>query len=415
MTVIDYILNNWDNTLRFNTEDEDNLIGLPKPYTVPSMNERFNSLYYWDTYFTNVGLILSGKLGQAINNTENIAYLINRYGHMPNGNRTNFLNRSQPPFFSMMVRDIYDITGDLKWLSEMYASVDKEYSFWIRNRQTENGLSRYYHSLKGDEPEQMIRESAAYLVKRYKVAPATDLKTAFEYAENIRITCESGWDCNSRFGMNNQNHNWIDLNSLMYSIEKNMEYFSTELQNGETHTWRERAEKRLERMNSFCLTGSGYFADYDIGAGKVSDFVSLASFYPMFVGALTAEQARATVALLPRLEMTYGLACCEKRDDLLDLQWDYPNGWGCLHFIVIRGLLRYGYENDALRIAQKYCDLVESCYEKTGNLWEVYNVVLGAPSVTKEKSGTVDMMGWSAGVYLYCKYLVDGKAGYYSK
>ena len=106
-----FILKNWDKTVRTNTENQGDLIGLPKPYTVPCIEGTFQEMYYWDTYFTNIGLLLSGKVEQAINNTENIAYLIERYGKMPNGSRTFYLNRSQPPFFSQAVRDIFEVTG----------------------------------------------------------------------------------------------------------------------------------------------------------------------------------------------------------------------------------------------------------------------------------------------------------------
>ena len=117
-------------------------------------------------------------------------------------------------------------------------------------------------------------------------------------------------------------------------------------------------------------------------------------------GLATNEQAEKTVACLPKIEMLYGTAGCEKRNDNRNLQWDYPNGWGCLQYIVIKGLLNYGYKSDALRIAGKYASLVESNFEKTGTLWEKYNVVTGGVSTAAEYE-TPTMLGWSAGIYLY--------------
>ena len=102
----EFILDNWDKVIRENKEDKDTLIGLPYPYTVPCISGMFQEMYYWDTYFTNVGLILSGRIDQAKNNVDNMSYLISRYGFMPNGNRTRYLNNSQPPFLSMMVMEI---------------------------------------------------------------------------------------------------------------------------------------------------------------------------------------------------------------------------------------------------------------------------------------------------------------------
>ena len=74
-------------------------------------------MYYWDTYFTNIALISDSDFTQARNNVDNILFLIDRYGFMPNGSNVMYLNRSQPPFASMMVRDIYEINKDKKWLA----------------------------------------------------------------------------------------------------------------------------------------------------------------------------------------------------------------------------------------------------------------------------------------------------------
>ena len=131
-----YIQTNFDKCVRVNTEDKGEHIGLPYPYTVPCVSGMFQEMYYWDTYFTNLGLILSDKLGQAKNNTDNILYLVERFGYMPNGNRTNYLKTSQPPFLSLMVKDIYEKTGDKEWLRKAAKTIQKEYSFWMERRIT---------------------------------------------------------------------------------------------------------------------------------------------------------------------------------------------------------------------------------------------------------------------------------------
>ena len=120
----------------------------------------------------------------------------------------------------------------------------------------------------------------------------------------------------------------------------------------------------------------------------------------------TKEQAEKTVSYLSKIETEYGIAGCENKDTNMLLQWDYPNGWACLHYMVIKGLLNYGYKKDAERIAQKYAKLVENNFEKTGNLWEKYNVVTAEVSTATEYE-TSTMMGWSAGVYLYVKKLLE--------
>lgn len=394
--LVDFIHENWENTVRFNQEDEGNLIGLPKPYTVPSIADHFQEMYYWDTYFTNVGLILSDRLDLAKNNTENIAFMINKYGYMANGNRTYYLSRSQPPFFTLMAREIYEIEGDKKWLKEMYDAGVKEYDFWMTQRITDSGLCRYY----GTIDESIVSQRAHNFCKRIKIDCPEDYDSQFKITENALAVCESGWDCNSRFGLRNQEYNWIDLNSLLFGMEENLAFFADEL--GIENDCQKKADNRKALLNKLCWNENlGMFADYNFIDKQVSDFVSCANFYPMFTGLCTEEQAAKTVKLLEKLEQEYGVAGCEKRDDLMDLQWDYPHGWACLHHIIIYALKKYGYYDDARRIAKKYCDTVERNFLKTNNVWEKYNVVTGEVSVTKENMIPTSMMGWSAGIYLY--------------
>lgn len=143
MTVQDYIREKIELTVREKNKDEDTFIGLPYPYTVPCIDGMFNELYYWDTYFTNKALFALGQPKQAANNTKNILYLINRFGYMPNGNRTFFLKRSQPPYAALMVDDVYRITGDLSFLKNAYVMLKKEYEFWMTKRVSENGLNHF--------------------------------------------------------------------------------------------------------------------------------------------------------------------------------------------------------------------------------------------------------------------------------
>lgn len=115
--VRDFIRTSWDASVQYNPADSQTLIGLPRPYTVPSVSQTFQELYYWDTYFTNEGLVRDGRLDLAKNNTEDMLYLVDRYGYMPNGSRTWYLNRSQPPFLCMMVDRVFEQTGDTDWLA----------------------------------------------------------------------------------------------------------------------------------------------------------------------------------------------------------------------------------------------------------------------------------------------------------
>ncbi|HCL04123.1 MAG TPA: alpha,alpha-trehalase, partial [Lachnoclostridium phytofermentans] len=114
------------------------------------------------------------------------------------------------------------------------------------------------------------------------------------------------------------------------------------------------------------------------------------------------EQAQATVEQLHRIELDYGITCCEKNDSGCVYQWDYPNGWPPLQLIAMVGLQNYGFDKEAYRIAKKYVDLVERVFEATGCLWEKYNVLEGNVEVINEYE-MPPMIGWSAGVYLFAK------------
>ena len=406
--VVQYIKKNWVNTIKPACENEGTLLKLPKPYTTPCISKSFQELYYWDTYFANVGLIMSGMTDQAKNNVDNMIHLINTYGHMPNGNRVRYLNRSQPPFLSLMVRDVFENTQDVQWLkNEAYPALAKEYVFWQDKRAVGFGLNRY----SADVDEGQALKFAQTLCKRCGVDMPEDREAALEYGRSMFSLAESGWDCTSRFALDAHKYAPVDLNSLLYMLEKNMEYFAGVIgADMDAELWCERARMRKERINKLLWSWErGAFCDLNVESGKLNNVVSCAAFYPLFARFADDEQAEKAVKALKLLEQKFGVACCEKRDDLLNLQWDYPHGWACLHYIVIRGLLNYGKKADALRIAEKYVNTVTDNFVRTGNLWEKYNVVTGEVSVTQEYK-TPPMMGWSAGVYLYCEALLRGKA-----
>lgn len=393
-----FIKENWDATLRFQPEDDGTLIGLPRPYTVPGLGGHFPELYYWDTYFTNVGLILSDKLGYARDNVEDIAYMIEKYGYMLNGNRTVYLPQSQPPFFTCMVRDIYEQDHDKEWLRRMYHTGEKEYKFWQEKRMTPCGLNRYGREVDED----WVEHGVEGMERRLHIQCPEDPASRRDMANAYITFCESGWDTNSRFGLRPHKHAWVELNCMLYGMERNMAYFASQL--GLENDWEQKAQQRKDRMNALCWNEKmGMFSDYDYENAEKTDFVSDASFYALFTGLCTEEQAAQTVKLLNRLEQPYGIAACEPREDLMHQQWDYPVGWACMHYIVIQGLTNYGYHEEAKRIAKKYADLVERNFEETGNIWERYNVVTGKVARTRENGMGALMMGWSAGIYLYAK------------
>ena len=394
--VHEYIVRNIKKCVRFEPKDQDTLIGLPYPYLVPSISDAFQEMYYWDTYFACKGLLLENETDIAKNCAEDMAYLIERYGFMPNGNRTRYLGHSQPPYFCMLVDEVYKKTEDIDWLYKMYPFIEKEYHFWMTSRLSKIGLN-YYSSADFDEAEGRIAYEDITKRVKYK-KPISLYKSYADFAENALAECESGWDFNPRFDFLCKSFAPADLNSNLYEYEVLMGKFSIILQNGRESEWQKRAEVRADLMRRYSWNGS-YFADYNFNENTHSPVFSAAAFHPLFVGLATEAEAESTRKLLYKIEMPHGIAACEKLSGHASYQWAYPNAWAPLHDITVLGLSKYGYKEDALRIAGKYVAAIDGIFESTHNLWEKYNAEDGTIKVVNEYE-MPKMLGWTAGVYL---------------
>ena len=401
-SVKEYIRENFKKCVRFSPDDDGTLIGLPYPYIVPSPDGHFQEMYYWDTFFTCKGLYLSGYADIAKNCTDDMLYLVEKYGFMPNGNRTYYLGQSQPPFLSMMVRDVYEKYGDTNWLKKAYETLKKEYNFWQTKRITPAGLNRFGVNMEYiDDCEKHYNSICKRL--NFKV----ECKSYEEFAKNFLSDCESGWDFNPRCNMKQSEYVFADLNSNLYIYEKNFEHFANVLKmSEEKNAWREKAEKRKNLMNKILWNKTAYY-DFNFVQNSFSQVFSAASFYPLWAKIADGERARLTVERLSEIEFEHGISACAKNVSPCVYQWDYPNGWAPLNYIVICALDNYGYKSDAVRIAQKYTSAVEKLFEKTGTLWEKYNVLTGDTDTKSDYESRV-MLGWTAGVYLFAEIYLRG-------
>lgn len=401
MTIKEYIDTNLPRSIRYNPEDQGMLYGLPHPYIIPSVADMFQEMYYWDTYFANTGLIIRGDIKQAKNNVDNLLYMIERFGFVLNGNHKFFRCNSQPPYLAIMVREVYDENRDKNWLKRAYELLKKENQFWIERRITDCGLSRYYCE---PLPEEWIVNDCESIIARLGFRP--EGKTDQELAYAFRTAGESGWDLSVRLNWEGYNCVPTDLNSLLYAQESQLSYFASELgYEEESVAWASARDKRAELMRKFMKSEDGVFYDYYTSTGKHGDIVSVACFYPLYFKIATSEEAEAAMKVLPRIELAYGVASSEKCDLPGTYQWGYPNGWPPMQRIMVQGLLNYGYREEAMRIAEKYVELVERCFEQTGHLWEKYNVENGTVQVVDEYKMPA-MLGWTMGVYyLFCKLL----------
>lgn len=390
-----FISKYFKDTVKYRPNDCDGEIGLPYRFTTPCANEMFVNMFYWDTYFTNVGLIAEGNIELAKNNADNMRFLINKLGFMPNSN--NILCNSQPPFYYKMVEDVFEVTKDKEWLKESYDALAREHNFWQTERIAPNGLNVY--GPHKDYDESLIEWRYNYFKSRYKGYEAKTEEDKVNAAHTIFTMCESGWDCNSRFENAGEFYNPIDLNSLLYGHEKAMAKFAAILGNGEEELWNRRAAERKEKMLKYMFDPKrGFFLDYNYKENKLSPVESAASLYPMFVGLIDFPEKTAEL-LKDKLLLKYGVSASVPGEYKYGLQWDYPNIWPPIQYIAYIACKNYGYDKLAKQISDIYVNLIDKSFERTGNLWEKYNGLTG--EVANEDYNAPKMMGWTAGIYLY--------------
>ena len=400
-----YIRASWDKTVRFRPADSADHVGLPYPYTVPCISGRFQEMYYWDTYFTNVGLIIDGRMTLAIGNTENLAFMVGRFGKVLNGSRLMYRDHSQPPYLCMVVNDIFEKTQDVAWLSRMYPLLSKEYNFWMTSRLAPCGLNCYSNDFVTDKPDRGMAEYARLRTQNPILLDGMSDGEIRKYASDARSECESGWDFTPRFENRCGDFCPVDLNANLYFYETCLARFAQLLGHTKQAILMSNAAKRRKALMRKLMRNAtdGLYYDYDYIHGRLSIVKSSAVFSLLFAGVLSKSEGRSMARkVLLDLEYKGGLAATDDAPTVCTYQWAYPNGWAPLQYVAIRGLHQYGMRSEALRLSQKYVDLLTNIFKHTGNLWEKYNVVEGNINVSSEGNYNLPpMMGWTAGVFEY--------------
>ncbi len=395
--LLTFIREHWDDTVRHSPDDHGNHIGLPLPFTVPCRRDGFQDLYYWDTFYANEGLLAQGRVDLARDNADNMLHLVARYGFMPNGNRTFFLTRSQPPHLALMVDRIFAHTGDLAWLEKALPGLEVEHAFWQANRLAPCGLNHYGHQASDAELLSMWDnpDGRPGHAKEVPITDADKIRVAgYSYAE-----CESGWDFSPRFGHRATDFCPADLNALLYAAERIIAHGHRLLGRVQRSAdWENRATRRAALMRHLLWSLElGAFADYDHMHDRRSAQVSVAMFYPVWLGVTNAAESASTLDLLPRLERPHGITTCEPGPRERLCQWDAPNAWPPLQYATVRALEAGGRTDDARRVANAHLETVARNLAGTGDLWEKYNAETGDIQVQNEYKMPA-MMGWTAGV-----------------
>ena len=401
----------WDELTRQPEEGEASLIPLPYPYIVPG--GRFREIFYWDSYFTMLGLAASGRVDMIENMINNFCHFIDTFGYIPNGNRTYFSGRSQPPFFAAMVKLLSRIKGR-EILVKYLPHLEKEYNFWMKGsgHVTPKNISANRVVLLPDGSI-MNRYWDAYDTPRpesYKedVELARQVKDKGKLFRHIRAACESGWDFSSRWFRDEKDLSTIhttdiipvDLNCLLLDLEQTIaEAYELSNNDPSSEKYRAAANKRKEAINKYCWNeNKGFYFDYDHVLGKQTGALTLAGASPLFFSIANASQAEGVAkALQTHFLHPGGL---QSTTITTSQQWDAPNGWAPLQWLAIQGLANYGYHTLAKDITQRWMSINEKVYQNTGRMMEKYNVVATDLAAGGGEYQSQDGFGWTNGVYL---------------
>jgi alpha,alpha-trehalase len=432
------------------------LLYLPDKYVVPG--GRFNEMYGWDSYFIIRGLLRAGRIDLARGMVDNFFFEIEHYGAMLNANRTYYLTRSQPPFVSSMFADVYramqqahksDDTADKAWLERAYADLDKDYGMWMRDPHLagQTGLSRYYDFGEGPPAEAIQDESGFYrkvaqyfflhpaeadeyvveikpgsteqvagapyslqvcdvstTMARAECEKAKQFKLSADYYKGDRSMRESGFDVSFRFGpFGAATHHYapVCLNSLLYKTEKDLEQISLWLGRAEdARKWSKRADERKKLITHFLWNDEqGLFFDFNFQTKRMSKYRYASTFYPLWAGLATPEQAKAVVSNLKTFERPGGLPMSTEETGA---QWDLPYGWGNIEMLAIDGLRRYGFNTDADRVSYEFLSTVADNFRRDGTIKEKYNVVTRSSEAHVELGYEMNVVGfgWTNAAFL---------------
>jgi len=395
---------------------------LPKPYVVPG--GRFRELYYWDSYFTMLGLARSGRQDLVRAMIDDFAWLIDTYGHVPNGTRSYYLGRSQPPLFFEMVALLQPDDPAAAW-ARYLPQLRREYAFWMAGAKTlqrpgavrrvvrlAHGavLNRYWDDV--DEPRDESWREDVGLARSSGREPR-------QLYRDIRAAAESGWDFSSRWlrdprsmsSIDTTQITPVDLNSLLFGLEQAIRA-GCERQGDRACSaeFAQHAAARRRAIDRYLWDEArGTYADYRWTDERHTPVLSGAMLYPLFESLASAAQVtRVATVVRSSLLARGGLVTTTLTTGQ---QWDAPNGWAPLQWIAIRGLRDAGQAPLAAAIACRWLVTVTIAYQYSGRLVEKYNVVTQGGGQGGEYP-LQDGFGWTNGVARQLMALYPAFTGY---
>ncbi len=437
------------------TLDPPGLLYLEHKYVVPG--GRFNEMYGWDSYFIVRGLVRDGRIELAKGMIENFFFEIEHYGTVLNANRSYYLSRSQPPFLTSMILAVHEAEKaagheDRAWLERAYTYAAKDWEMWAREPHLagDTGLARYYDFGETPAPESLKDETdhyrkvasyflnhpeqdRGYLVRKptsagEQMAPTVgklysvqicdvvtktekgscdeteEISLSRDFYRGDRSMRESGFDVSFRFGPHGaatQHYAAVCLNSLLFKYEKDLEALSTLLGRAkDAENWKKRAEQRGASIQKYLWDAQrGVFFDYNIDRKERSTYEYITTFYPLWAGVATKQQAAAVMKNVKRFEQPGGLVMSPYETEG---QWDFPYAWAPTQLVAIEGMRKYGFNRDADRISYNFISMVAENFRHDGTIREKYNATTRS-SETAVKAGyniNVVGFGWTNAVFL---------------
>jgi len=411
------------------------------PFVVPG--GRFNEMYGWDSYFQSIGLIIDGKIDLAKAAADHFQYEIEHYGKILNANRSYYLTRTQPPFYTSLICEVFEITKDKIWLKSHLKTAIKEYeTVWMVNgkRLTKNGLNRFLAEGIGIPPEceaghfdwiikplaEALNCSISEYISQYQSNELSNSELD-EYFLNDRSVRESGHDTSYRIEGNCADLNLVELNAFLYKYETdfakliNEEFNGSILINSKKYTstyFLEKATIRKNKVDQFLWNKSdGLYYDYNFITKKQSKFIAATTFAPLWSKMATQEQAQNIVKNgIPLLLEKGGIAGSTKEsrglisDERPARQWDYPNGWAPHQMLIWKGLLNYDFQEETQELIYRWLYMItKNAVDYNGTIPEKYDVAVATHKVFSEYGNvgtnfeyiTQEGFGWMNASYQY--------------
>lgn len=409
------------------------LLPVPGPFIIPGA--RFREGYYWDSYWAVRGLLISGLIDLAKNVVLNLVHCVTTHGFVPNGLRSYYLNRSQPPLLAAMVEAVWSATNDREFLKKSLPALDKELKWWraatrslmVSTSQGEHQpqylVSRYYASWERPRPES-YKEDLATAAEA--TAAGSDM-TRSELFRHIASAAESGWDFSSRWFRDEKTLPTIrttdiipaDLNALLYKAEKCVVALAQAAGQEElAQHWSGAAAQRLEaihnlhwvpadgRWRDLLLEGSNN-SSYIVGVAQCSPdpAVYASDFVPLWCGCAEVAGSDKALAAVDALRNSglLGIGGIAASTVETGEQWDWPNAWPPLQSVLAEGCEQYGGEQGvelAKSIADKYLKTAHAAWMSTGRMFEKFDVREVGVHGGGGEYACMDGFGWTNGLAL---------------